>query len=411
VVLKDLGTEDKMAIDPRTIQSIADPTGGKLGQIGQTLARSRQQAIENQRNEELMVEKKKTGDLQRQIYESQLEKAEVDNLLNQSKILSGVVEQFRTDVQKNPLIIQDPQAYNQYMTMATQGLPEDVVEQFKGITPDQIPQIGRRSARMINALTDVKEKKAPTTRKIGETVDGKSYVVDQEWNPTTDKWDEVGRAPKTPVVTVNSGEKEASKFAFQQFTTAIKDSEAAQKTKDNISYAREALKDIETGALTGVRVNLNRIGASFGFSVQEDIPSIAGANTAFGNMVMAGLNAFPGQISEGERKFLETRMPNIVQTKEGREQIMTLLDRLADRPIEYRKEMNKFMQEHSNNLMPEGKDSFYSKWDEKIGENPLFKGLDMLTETLSEDEYVEVRTLPDGTKMGKKADGSIERIE
>ena len=41
-----------MAIDPRILQQIADPTGGRLTQIGQTLSENRQRAIENRRQAE-----------------------------------------------------------------------------------------------------------------------------------------------------------------------------------------------------------------------------------------------------------------------------------------------------------------------------------------------------------------------
>jgi len=362
-----------MAISPQTLEGIRNPLSG-LSNIGAMYAKG----VEMKETKEKLSDARKTSNLQRQIYDAQLDKLEVNNLLDKSKILSGVVEQFKQDAQRDPSIAKDPNAYAQYMQVATEGMPDDVISEFQGINPSQFPQIGRRAARMVSVLTGVKEKKAPKTRKIGEMLGDKSYVVDQEWNSTTNKWDEVGRSEKSGGVTVNTAAKEESKFAFQQLTAAVKDSTAAQKTKDNVSYIKQVMKDVETGALTNLRLNLNRYGASFGFSIQEDIPNIAAANTAIGNMVMAGLNAFPGQISEGERKFLETRMPNIIQTPAGREQIMELLNRLADRPIAYRKLMNKFMKDNSNSLMPEGKDTFYDEWDKHKEKNVLFKGLDML---------------------------------
>jgi hypothetical protein len=401
-----------MAVSPQILQMIASPTSGKLGEIGATIATNRQQSERMAMEQAALADKEKTADLQRKVYGAQLEKAEIDNLLERSKVLSGLTEQFKIDAQKNPLIATDPDQYKQYMAQMTTGMPQDVVEELSNIPPQQLPQINRRSTRMIEVLSGVKEKKPPTSRKVGEEVNGEQYVVDQEYNPVTETWDEVGRSKKSAGVTVNTGQKEESKFAFQQFTGAVKDAEAAQKTKDNISYARQAMEDIDTGALTSFRVNLNRIGASFDFPVQEDIPNIAAANTAFGNMVMAGLNAFPGQISDSERKFLEGRMPNIVQTKEGREQVMELLDNLADRPIEYRKKMNDYMEKHDNSLMPgKGEESFYTKWDEYKKENPIMKDLSLLQPvTVDESQYTEIRELPDGRRIGMKADGTKELL-
>jgi len=261
-------------IDPRVLANIANPTGGKLTQIGGILAEGRQRGIENKRADEKLVEDKKTADLARQVAEAQLETIEVGNLLNNSKILSGVTDQFRLDVQKNPKIATDPNVYNAYMTKATEGLPDDVVSKFQGILPNQIETINRHSKRMVNVLTDVVDKKAPTTRKVGKEIGGEQYVIDQEWNTSDNTWTEVGRSKKSSGVTVNTGMKEDSKFAYAQLTKAVEDSKFAQKEKDNLSYIKQAVKGIDTGALTDVKIALNRVAASLDLPIDKDIPSL-----------------------------------------------------------------------------------------------------------------------------------------
>ena len=62
-----------------------------------------------------------------------------------------------TDVRANPGLIKDPQVYGQYMKELTKDLPDDVISNFQGVLPNQIPQINRRANRMISVLSD-KEK-------------------------------------------------------------------------------------------------------------------------------------------------------------------------------------------------------------------------------------------------------------
>jgi len=114
-----------------------------------------------------------------------------------------------------------------------------------------------------------------------------------------------------------------------------------------------------------------------------------------GNLVMAGLNNFPGQISNEERQFVAGIMPKLTQTPQGREQIIQMLERLSDRPIEYRKTMTDFMKNNDSSLMPEGKDTFYDKWDKYKEENPLFEGLSMFQKPEDEVGLPTPETLDD----------------
>ena len=68
--------------------------------------------------------------------------------------------------------------------------------------------------------------------------------------------------------------KEDSKFAYAQLTKAVEDSKFAQKEKDNLSYIKQAVKGIDTGALTDVKIALNRVAASLDLPIDKDIPSL-----------------------------------------------------------------------------------------------------------------------------------------
>ena len=63
----------------------------------------------------------------------------------------------QSDTKTNPMLKKNPKMYEQYMNEITQGLPEDVISQFKGVNPSQFPRINRRANRMVKVLGGLKE--------------------------------------------------------------------------------------------------------------------------------------------------------------------------------------------------------------------------------------------------------------
>lgn len=224
------------------------------------------------------------------------------------------------------------------------------------------------------------------------TAESKKAKGDKKWTSFTDpaypdvlfRQDETGKRevilkPPAPGTTVNVGDKQGAKVAASEFQSAIKSANYANKTKDSIRFIRGAMKGIDTGKLTDIKLGLGEYAASIGIDM-PDIPNLRSANTAMGQMVMAGLDAFPGQISNQEREFVAGVMPKLTQTSEGREAIMEFLDRLANRSIDYRRLMSDHIKTEGYELVPKSKDSFYDKWDKFQEENPLleaFQALDL----------------------------------
>ena len=182
------------------------------------------------------------------------------------------------------------------------------------------------------------------------------------------------RDVQSPLVSMGAGKQ--ADLVFDDFKAAAEGARFAEKTINNIGFIEATIGDMETGTLTDMKVSLGQLAASFNLPFNEnEIGSLLGARTAAGEMVMAGLNNFPGQISNQERIFLEGRMPALTQTKEGRQIIMDLLRRGAEETIARRQMMEPYIRRPEPTFFPEGEKSFFQAWDEYRAENPLWQDI------------------------------------
>lgn len=181
------------------------------------------------------------------------------------------------------------------------------------------------------------------------------------------------RLKQSPLVDMSSGEK--VKFSMKEFEKATDQASAAEKQIANLDYIDATLKGIETGSLTDLKVALGQLSASLNLPISEDISKLEGARTAAGNMVMAMLDNFPGQISNQERQFLEGRMPALTQTREGREAISIMLRRAAERALAKQEIMSKYIRGKVPDLAPIDGQTFYEEWKQYKEDNPLYADL------------------------------------
>jgi hypothetical protein len=180
------------------------------------------------------------------------------------------------------------------------------------------------------------------------------------------------QAKKDPLVNVSMGQKEGVKFSFQRLTKATDKAEAAKSTLKNLNAINVLMDGKDTGKLTDLRVAMAQVGASLGIPVSQDIADFETAQTAMGNLGMAVLNNFPGQISEGERKFALSIMPRLAMTSKGRKQLTRMMKILAKEEVRRARSMHKFMSAHGNTLLPEGKESFYGFEERTLANRNLF---------------------------------------
>jgi hypothetical protein len=181
------------------------------------------------------------------------------------------------------------------------------------------------------------------------------------------------RDKQSPLVNMSAGDK--MKFAFDNYQDAVDSASAAEKQLNNLDFIDATIGDIETGSLTDLRVAFGQLSASLNLPIDTEISSLEGARTAAGELVMAALDKFPGQISNAEREFLELRMPGLTQTREGRQVIIALLRRTAEREIVRRDMMEKYIQRESPDLVPVGEQSYFREWEQYKEENPIWEDL------------------------------------
>jgi hypothetical protein len=212
------------------------------------------------------------------------------------------------------------------------------------------------------------------------------------------------RYKQSPLVNMTTGEK--VKFSLDEFKVANEAATAAESQINNLDYIDKTMAGIKTGSLTDWRVAIGRLSSSLNLPVEEDLGNLSSAKTAMGNLVMASLNNFPGQISNQERQFLEGIMPSLVQTPEGRSAISGMLRKISNRALAKREIMQKYIRGTTPDLAPAEGQTFYDEWKQYQIENPLFDNLNMGSGTKAKNaDGLEIELFLDGS--WRTPDGKI----
>ena len=216
------------------------------------------------------------------------------------------------------------------------------------------------------------------------------------------------RFKQPPLVSMSTGEK--VKFAMEEFKVVNESASAAESQINNLDYIDKTMAGIETGSLTDWRVAIGRLSSSLNLPVEGDLSSLESSKTAMGNLVMASLNNFPGQISNQERQFLEGIMPSLTQTAKGRAAISGMLRKVADRSLAKREIMQKYIRGTTPDLAPAEGQTFYDEWKQYQSENPLFDDMNMGSGTKAKNaDGLEIELYLDGS--WRTPDGSIYGAE
>jgi len=136
-----------MPVDPRVLAAIANPTGGRMTDIGQAYVRAKNVTERTQIDRESL-------EIKRMLADANLDQAEMDLFKDETKAVYGATSAYLEDVQNNPDLATDPQLYEQYMNTLTEGMPEGVVNNFKGMLPPQIAELNRKSGLLMSAMQD-----------------------------------------------------------------------------------------------------------------------------------------------------------------------------------------------------------------------------------------------------------------
>ena len=174
---------------------------------------------------------------------------------------------------------------------------------------------------------------------------------------------------KTPLVKVDTGDKKFNSLTISALETAGADADIGSKTIQSLDFIDNALRGLDTGALTDVGVKMAGIASSLGLPFDEKrVASLESAQGAMGDLVMAILGKFKGAISDGERAFAQSMVPKLTQTPEGRTQLSKYMRKVAKRASV----RNDMLEDHVVANPNRGSIGFRKVWNKYQEENPLF---------------------------------------
>ena len=204
------------------------------------------------------------------------------------------------------------------------------------------------------------------SEETGEQLGTKQMSPEGKWVYTDDP------SKRGPLVSMSAGEK--VKDALKKMGEAEEAAAFAQQLLRSNEFITKMIGDVETGAFTSAKVLFGRIAASLNLPVPDDLDALIASETATGDIGMALLEAFPGQISNAEREFVIRIAPGLSQTREGRKLVSEFWKRTAQRRVAKMQIMSEYMQGDPD-LYPANKQSFNARWQEYQDMHPVYEDM------------------------------------
>lgn len=183
-----------------------------------------------------------------------------------------------------------------------------------------------------------------------------------------------------PLVNVTNREeteeaKTVGKWQAEQYTKLQDAATAARSSNARLDRLGQLLDQTYTGAGAENLLELKRVGENlFGMDFEGIAEAEAGqalsAQMALELRNPAGGAGMPGAMSDRDREFLQSMVPGLGQTKEGRALMIETQKRLNNRSIEVARMARKYRKD--NGRLDEG---FYDELEQWSAENPLFNDL------------------------------------
>jgi len=186
--------------------------------------------------------------------------------------------------------------------------------------------------------------------------------------------------------TINIGDK-ATEY---QKKKASKDADYTSKVETAAVDSAKNLEDIKTmkflasnpdltfGQFGEFAQSAERLARGFGLTIGQDQSAGELFTKLGGQQVLAGLSNFKGAISNAEREYVASLMPQLSRSREGVQAMLRLQEKLEDRNIK----MNDFMQKWLTQNDPDAKgpsfakdangDNFYTAQAKFLNANPIF---------------------------------------
>lgn len=187
----------------------------------------------------------------------------------------------------------------------------------------------------------------------------------------------VGEIPKD--VAGEQSERVIGEEFGKQYTEMQQGSFAASGTLNRLDRMESLLSNIETGKLAGVEKTIGELGEAFGVDV-EGLDETQ-AFTALSNELAlqmrnpAGGAGMPGAMSDADREFLRSTVPNLQNTQGGNRLILEYGRRMARRQQEVAARARAYKSRHGSI-----DESFFDELDEWSAAHPLFEKENALLE-------------------------------
>jgi len=138
----------------------------------------------------------------------------------------------------------------------------------------------------------------------------------------------------------------------------------------------QLLQGVDTGRLTPAFTEVAGIAQSFGITLDPKLAEKDAATSLSREMALqarnpAGGAGMPGAMSDDDRRFLQSIVPGLAQTSEGRRLIIDTNRKLAKRSIEIARIARKYAQDHGGVI----DDGIYEEFAKFANANPLFPKL------------------------------------
>jgi hypothetical protein len=185
-------------------------------------------------------------------------------------------------------------------------------------------------------------------------------------------------APLPPTKMFESAEeKKRGELFGTELIDINKGSDTAFKNNQNLDLMNELvnLPNIKTGFAGELRTNVAAVAKEFGIDTDiQDLTAAEALKGVSGKVVLDGLSAFKGAISDGERKFLVSITPGLTNTIEGNKLLIQIGKRQNQLAIGLAEEANKWSNENGGlskkNTQGLSWGQFKSEWQKN---NPVLK--------------------------------------
>lgn len=150
-------------------------------------------------------------------------------------------------------------------------------------------------------------------------------------------------------INVNTGANEQTKvidkYQGEAFVNTQKAATDARKQMQNLNSLDALSEKAFAGTGAGLKKNLGKLANAFGIEVEglsetEIFDSVANELTLGKTAMMTGV------LTDRDMEFLQSTVPQLTQTADGRKKLIKIAKKMASRQIEYAKEAAKFRREN-----------------------------------------------------------------